>query len=422
MNILLIGSGGREHSLAICLAKSPKVKLFSSPGNPGIAQVSEIVSLDLNEHNQVVEFCQKNLIDLVVVGPEKPLSDGLADSLRNNSINVFGPSQLGALLESSKDYAKQFMKKYDIPTAAFRTFNKDELSLAKQYVKNHSMPVVIKADGLAAGKGVIIADHIDEALTALDTIFSGEFGEAGDRIVVEEFLLGEEASVFAVCDGKDYVLLAPSQDHKRIGDGDAGKNTGGMGAYAPTWLVNDSIMEKVRRKIIDKVLFGLQKEGIDYIGCLYVGLMIYNGEPNVVEFNCRFGDPETQPVLTIFEGDFAGLLYSAALGKIDKSKMIRASNGFATCVVLASDGYPDNYETNKKITGLNALPPGVVAYHAGTKSIDGELFTAGGRVLGITAVGNSLAESIFNAYSAISAVDFDNIYYRKDIGLKGMKY
>lgn len=420
MNILLVGSGGREHALAVALKKSNNINLFAAPGNPGIAEQAEIVSLNIKNHNEVVEFCKVNSIDLVVVGPEQPLADGLSDDLRSNSINVFGPSKQAAMLESSKDYAKSFMVKYGIPTAAYQTFDKGSIDEAVAYIENHSLPIVLKADGLAAGKGVIISQSHSEAIDALKSVFAGEFGSAGEKIVVEEFMQGQEASIFAVCDGNDYITLAPSQDHKRIFDNDEGKNTGGMGAYCPAKLVDDDLMQQVRTEIIDKALAGMKSEGSLYIGCLYVGLMIDNGIARVVEFNCRFGDPETQPVLTIFEGDFAGLLYSAAIGNIDKTKVVNIASKFATCVILASKGYPDAYETGFEISGLEKLPNGVQAYHSGTKLVDGKILSSGGRVLGITAIGSDLKESIDKAYLSISLINFDNMYFRKDIGKKGI--
>lgn len=420
MNILLIGSGGREHALAVALKKSNNINLFAAPGNPGIAEQAEIVTLNIKNHNEVVEFCKVNSIDLVVVGPEQPLADGLSDELRSNSVNVFGPSKQAAMLESSKDYAKSFMVKYGIPTAAYQTFDKGSIDEAVAYIENHSLPIVLKADGLAAGKGVIIAQSHSEAIDALKSVFAGEFGSAGEKIVVEEFMQGQEASIFAVCDGNDYITLAPSQDHKRIFDNDEGKNTGGMGAYCPAKLVDDDLMQQVRTEIIGKALAGMKSEGSPYIGCLYVGLMIDNGIARVVEFNCRFGDPETQPVLTIFEGDFAGLLYSAAIGNIDKTKVVNIASKFATCVILASKGYPDAYEMGFEISGFDKLPNGVQAYHSGTKLVDGKILSSGGRVLGITAIGSDLKESIDKAYLSISLINFDNMYFRKDIGKKGI--
>jgi len=422
MNILLIGSGGREHSIAVSLNNSSDINIYCSPGNAGIAKIANIINLDISNHLDVIEFCNDYNIDLVVIGPEKPLSEGVADSMNNAKIPVFGPSKNAAKLEWSKDYAKQFMQKYNIPTAKYSTFSSDEIDTAIDFVNSMQLPIVLKADGLAAGKGVVIAYSYKEAEDSLHSIFSGEFGDAGAKVVIEEFLEGEEASIFAICDGNDYITLAPSQDHKRIYDDDKGKNTGGMGAYAPTQLVSDIVLNKVKTDIIDKVVAGMKSEGGPYIGCLYVGLMIHNCTPSVVEFNCRFGDPETQPVLSIFKGNFANLLLSAAKGKIDKSAVENIADGFATCVILASDGYPDRYDSGMVIGGTENMPNRVFIYHSGTKISDGNLLSAGGRVLGVTAVADNLKESIDLAYHSIEKIHFDNMYFRKDIGAKGLKY
>lgn len=420
MNILLIGSGGREHAIAHALKKNKNVNLVVSPGNPGIEEIANITNLDIKNHSAVVHYCKDNYIDLVVIGPEQPIAEGLSDALLAEHINVFAPSQKAARLETSKTFAKQFMKKYGIPTAEFRTFDKSQMQIAIDYVQAHSLPVVVKADGLAAGKGVVVAQTTEEAVNAVRDMFSGGFGSAGERLVIEEFMDGEEASVFAITDGEDYVTLAPARDHKRALDGDLGKNTGGMGSYAPAPNVDNEVLKKVKSEIIDKTLQGMQKEGYPYKGCLYVGLMIKDGNPKVVEYNCRFGDPETQAVLSIFDGDLAGLLYSAASGRLDKSYIKNISSGFATCVVLASGGYPDKFETGFEIKGLNALPEGVIAYHAGTKRLGDKIITSGGRVIGITATGETLASSIENAYFAVNKVHFENMHYRRDIGLSAI--
>lgn len=422
MNILLIGSGGREHALAMALARSSNNSIFAAPGNPGIANVAEIVQLDIDDFDCVAEFCNQHSIDLVVVGPEKPLSDGLADFLRAMAINVFGPSQNAARLESSKDFAKNFMYKHSIPTARFKAFHKDELNLAIDYILTQALPIVIKADGLAAGKGVVIAYSHQDAIISLQSMFSGEFGVAGERIVIEEFMDGEEATIFAVCDGNDFITLASAQDHKRIFDGDKGKNTGGMGAYSPAPIVTDQILKKVKDEIIIPTLNGMLAEGTPYIGCLYVGLMIKGDDVRVVEFNCRFGDPETQPVLQVFKGDFARLLYSASIGSIDKSAVISTNDNTACCVVLVSEGYPDKYQSGFTIRGLNNIPQDTIVYHAGTKLEDNVVKSAGGRVLGVSSTGKDLKEAIFNAYSAVGRISFENMFFRKDIGMKGLKH
>lgn len=421
MKILVIGSGGREHAITLALSKSENCeKIFCAPGNPGIADIAEIISLNISNHDEVAQFCFQNKIDFAVIGPEQPLSEGIADSLTEKGIFVFGPKKAAAMLESSKDFAKRFMIKYNIPTAHYSTFTKNDLEMARNYVKSHPLPTVIKADGLAAGKGVLICLSREEALKSLDEIFGGAFGEAGDKIVIEEFMHGEEASVFAVCDGKDFVCLAPSQDHKRIGDGDTGKNTGGMGAYSPASIVDDLLMKKVEELVIKPALDGMIKEGCPYVGCLYVGLMIENGNPRVVEFNVRFGDPETQAVLAVFEGDFAKLLYSAAAGKIDKTVFIAKTSLNACCLILASAGYPDKYESGFAIEGNLSERKDSVVIHAGTKLKAGKLVSAGGRVLSVVGIGADLKSAVDAAYNRAEDIRFDNKYCRTDIGKKGL--
>jgi len=414
MKILLIGSGGREHAIASTLIKSKNVHLFALPGNPGIAKIAQIVPLNIKNHQDVSDFCTNNSIDLVVIGPEQPIADGLSDYLRSAGINVFAPSRSAAQLETSKLFAKQFMQKYGIPTARSCAFDKSQKQEALDYIRKGEFPVVIKADGLAAGKGVVVATTSDEAIQAIEEMFSGSFGSAGEKIVVEEFMQGEEASIFAITDGNNFVTLAPAQDHKRILDGDKGKNTGGMGAYCPAPIVTPEVLDKVNSQIIEPTLQGMAAEGLPYIGCLYVGLMINNGNPKVVEYNCRFGDPETQAVLSVFEGDFAELLLSAAKGNLNVSAIKNINQGFATCVVLASKGYPDKYETGFEITGLDNISDNIIVYHAGTKEIDGKIFTNGGRVLGVTSLGATLKESRENAYRAVSKIHFQNMYCRRN--------
>lgn len=423
MNILLIGSGGREHALALSLAKSEScTKLYSYPGNPGIWKISERVIGELKSHIDYCNFCRNNYIELVVIGPEQPLADGLSDTLRQNGIAVFGPSKLAARLESSKSFAKNFMLKYNIPTASFKKFSKTEQNQAIEYLKENKFPVVIKADGLAAGKGVIIANDLTEAETSINQIFSGLFGDAGNTIVIEEFMEGEEASILAVTDGKNYILLPPSQDHKRILDGDRGKNTGGMGAYAPAPIVNDTVIDQIENEIIIPAINGMISEGTPFQGCLYAGLMIKDSRAKVVEFNVRFGDPETQAVLPLIEGDFAGLLYSAATGSLDKTKINISNAKHSCCVVLASEGYPDNFEKGYEILGIDdAENSGALIFHAGTSLKNDILVNSGGRVLGVTALGENLEQAISQAYFYVGLISYKNKYYRKDIGLKGLK-
>jgi phosphoribosylamine--glycine ligase len=432
MNILIIGSGGREHALAVKCAESPNTRIYAAPGNPGILTIAHTAHLNekhinTNHHAEVIEFCETASIDLVIVGPEAPLAAGLADDLRARNIAVFGPSRLAAQLESSKTFAKDFMQRHDIPTAKYRSFSIQEHAVAREYVASHPLPVVVKADGLAAGKGVTVAATHREALAALDSIFDGKFGKAGHNVVVEEFMHGEEASVFAISDGERFITLASAQDHKRIGDGDTGENTGGMGAYAPAPVVTRVILERTHDRIIGPVLGGMSQEGMPFVGCLYAGLMIDEaGNPRVVEFNARFGDPETQVITSVFDGDLAQLLLSAARGKLDdnvlKSSVRSIANGVACCIVLAAGGYPADFMKGDVITGITeAEQTGASVFHAGTVLHNGHLQTNGGRVLGVTARGKTLQEAIERSYDAASKIHFRGKTYRTDIGKKGLE-
>lgn len=423
MRVLLIGSGGRESALAYKLSGSKSLEqLYISPGNPGTEEYGKNVSIQ-DTHEAVLSFCTEKKIDLVVVGPEVPLVKGIGEFLRTNNILVFGPDSKAAQIESSKSFSKHLMNKYGVPTAAYKEFSSLETEEALLYLKSQSYPVVIKADGLAAGKGVIIALNYKEAEESVYSIFRDNlFGQSGSKIIIEEFMEGEEASIFAITDGKDFVTLPPSQDHKRIGDNDTGKNTGGMGAYAPAPLVNKEIMTTIEEKIIAPVLSAMNKEGYTFIGCLYAGVMLTKSGVKVVEFNCRFGDPETQAVMPLLEGEFAQLLYSAAAGNLDKS-LIKYNGGSSVCVVAASEGYPDSYKSGFEIAGLNKTD-GVFFFHAGTKSINNKIITSGGRVIGVTSFvkENDLRKAKDKAYSALSQICFDNIYFRKDIADKAFKY
>jgi len=425
MNVLVIGAGGREHAIALALRKSEKLKrLFCSPGNPGTKTIAENIALNISDHNNVIEFCKSNEINLVVIGPEQPLVDGLADSLRENSILVFGPSSNAARIESSKSFAKRIMNNAQVATAAYKEFYVNHFEETLDYLKGIKYPIVLKADGLAAGKGVIICGDFSEAKEAVKDFFVNKiFGSSGDKIIIEEFLTGEEASVFAITDGEDFVCLSAAQDHKRIGDNDTGKNTGGMGAYAPTPLITEKLQQKIEKEIIAPTLNELKRSGNKFIGCLYAGLIITESGPKVIEFNCRFGDPEAQVVLPLIEGDFLELLYSAANGKIEKNS-IKYSGGCSVCIVAASGGYPDKYEKGLLINGLDLTNENIVIYHAGTIEKDGNILTNGGRVLGVTSVINSndLLTAKKIAYQAIEKISFDRMYYRKDISDKALKF
>lgn len=425
MKVLLIGSGGREHALALKISESKNLtKLFCLPGNPGTENIAENISIDISNHKSIINFCFNENIDLVMVGPEQPLVDGLADILRQNGFKVFGPSANAAQIEASKSFAKNVMKMANVNTAEYKEFSNNDIENAKDYLLKIKHPIVIKADGLAAGKGVIICSDSDESIKAVKEIFEDKvFGKSGSKIVVEEFLTGEEASVFAITDGEKFICLPASQDHKRIGEGDTGKNTGGMGAYAPAPIVDDKMMFKIESEIIKPVLNELSKSGNKFVGCLYAGLMISGSTPKVIEFNCRFGDPETQAVLPLLDGNFLELLYSAACGNLNKSS-VKYDGGCAVCVVAASKGYPDDYQKGFEISGLDRTDPDIIVYHAGTKRSGDKIVTGGGRVLGVTAVlkSNNLKEAKVKAYSALSKINFEGIYYRRDISDKALKH
>jgi phosphoribosylamine--glycine ligase len=426
LTLLLLGSGGREHALAWKLRQSPIFgRIFCASGNPGIAACADLRNTNIEDPDAVVALAREVDADLVVVGPEVPLSLGVADALRAAGIPTFGPSKGAARLEWDKGFSKEFMQRHGVPTAASRTFSANNLSEAREYVRNHSLPVVLKASGLAAGKGVVIAATTADAINALEEMLSGHaFGSAGETVVVEEFMQGEEASIFAITDGNDYLLLASSQDHKRVGDDDTGLNTGGMGAYAPAPIVTEEILRDVRRKVIEPTLQGMKQEGAPYIGCLFVGLMIHEGQLRVVEFNSRFGDPEAQVILPLLEGDLASICLAAATGNLRSVGEVRSS-GSAVCIVVASDGYPGSYRKGSEITGIEMAEAreGIVVFHAGTKMSGNRLVTNGGRVLGVTAVSqeNDLEATIRRAYEAVGDVSFEGAFYRNDIGKKGLR-
>jgi phosphoribosylamine--glycine ligase len=424
MYVAIIGSGGREHALAFKLKESSLLtKLFILPGNPGTKFLGDNVEIHPSDQNRILDFCKREKIDLVIIGPEQPLVEGLANILREHQINVFGPNKEAAQIESSKYFAKKVMKESGVPTAKYLPFTSSMLGPAKEYVKNKKYPCVIKADGLAAGKGVFICNNSREAEEALNLIFRDKvFGASGEKVLIEEFLTGEEVSVFAICDGNEFVCLPASQDHKRIGENDTGKNTGGMGAYAPAPLVTPQLFEKIKNQILYPVVKTLNKRNSSFIGCLYAGLIVDNESPKVIEFNCRFGDPETQVVLPVIKGDFLHLLYTASRGNIDKAA-VEYNGGSSVCVVAASNGYPDSYQKGFEIKGLNELPADIIVYHAGTKEENGKILTNGGRVLGVTSVLTdfNLMVAKHKVYKALEHIHFQNIYFRKDISDKALK-
>ncbi|MBR1805362.1 MAG: phosphoribosylamine--glycine ligase [Selenomonadaceae bacterium] len=418
MNVLLIGGGGREHALAWKISQSPRLtKMFAIPGSPGIAEFAECVAdISIDDNFAVVNFATEHAIDLVVVGPEAPLVNGLVDALNTAGIKAFGCTKDAAQIEGSKIFAKRLMKKYNIPTAEFEVF--DDVDAAKNYIRSKGAPIVVKADGLAAGKGVIVAQTLDEALSAVDEMKT--FGTAGNRIVVEEFMDGQEASVLALTDGETILPLKAAQDHKRALDGDKGLNTGGMGAYAPAPVVDENVAALVTEKILRPTIAALKAEGIVYRGCLYAGLMIRDGQPKVVEFNCRFGDPETQVVLPLLEGDLLDLMNSCATGTL-ADKKLSWSDQSAVCVILASGGYPKSYRKNLPIDGVTkAKSLGALIFHAGTKFANDELVTSGGRVLGVTVTAQNLREAVDKAYRCVDVIHFADMHFRRDIAARAL--
>jgi phosphoribosylamine--glycine ligase len=428
MKILLIGNGGRENALAWKIFNSEAFretnsKLFCTIGNPGIDEFAEPVNIDPSDTEKLLIFAKKECIDFTVVGPELPLSSGIVNEFEENSLKIFGPKKEAARIETSKIFSKKLMMEYNIPSSSFRNFSGKNLEEAKIYLGECAYPIVIKADGLAAGKGVIIAKDINEAYQSIEEIsIKNIFGTAGNNFIIEEFLEGEEISVFVITDGKEYKILPFAQDHKKILDGDIGKNTGGMGAVAPVMkFANDETENKIKTKIIEPTLKALRDTGKEFKGCLYCGLMMVKGEPFVIEFNCRFGDPETQAVLPLIESDFLKLLLASAENKIGEYNL-KLNEKFTCCVVLASNGYPDEYEKDKVITGYEnsgSLSDSIV-FHSGTKySEDNKVVSNGGRVLSVTGLSEvSLKEATKNAYDRADEIEFENKYMRRDIGVK----
>lgn len=423
MKLLLIGGGGREHTLAWKIAQSPLLeKLYCIPGNAGIAEIAVCKKMDVEgDLEPIARFAMEEKIDLTVVGPEDPLAHGIVDYFESLGLKIFGPSKLAAEIESSKVFSKELMVKYNIPTAKNETF--DDPNKAKAYIKKIGPPIVIKADGLAKGKGVIVCHDLDKALDAVDIIMiKKEFGEAGNRVLVEEFLTGEEASFIAFTDGMTILPMASSQDHKPIYDSDKGPNTGGMGAYSPAPVVTDEVHNLIMETIMKPAIKGMAAEGRHYKGILYAGLMISDGKPKVMEFNARMGDPETQAVLPRLKSDIIPIIQACIDGTLDKIQMEWTKEP-AVCVVMASGGYPDKYEKGKTIIGLDKASEmkDVMVFHAGTAKQDDRIVTNGGRVLGVTALGTDIKDAIDRAYKAVGKISFDKAYFRTDIGHKAIK-
>ena len=422
MNILIIGSGGREHALAWKCAQDNSVKhVFVCPGNAGTYLENKVsnVEIDSNDFDAIENFCVKENIELVIIGPEQPLVMGLTDFLQSKDIKTFGPSKEAAQLEGSKTFSKDFFVKYNIPTAGYKSFNNYEESI--NHLDLISYPTVVKADGLAAGKGVIICENKDEAIDALNSIFKDKaFGSAGNKVVIEDFLDGEEASFIAVVSKDKIIPLVTSQDHKAVGDGDVGLNTGGMGAYSPAPIVTDAIHKKILDEVMYPTMQGLIDEGTPYLGFLYAGLMIKDDDLKVLEFNCRFGDPETQPILLRLNSSLVDLCLSAINDELD-TYSIKWSDKHSCGVVIASEGYPEGYESNKEVSFKSSEEENTKLFHAGTIFDNDKVLTSGGRVFCATALGNNLKEAQQNAYNLVSKVNFEGAFFRKDIGNKGIK-
>jgi phosphoribosylamine--glycine ligase len=416
MKVLVIGSGGREHAMVWKLAQSRQVdKIYCCQGNAGISEIAECIDINMDDHKALIDFVKYEWIDMTIVGPEVPLSEGIVDAFEKEGRKIMGPTRAAAQLESSKVFAKDFMKKYNIPTAAYKVFT--SYNQAEEYIRFKGAPIVVKADGLAAGKGVIVAETVDDAFDGIKLIMKDRvFGDAGDRVVIEDCLKGEEASYMIFTDGKTILPMVSSQDHKRIFDDDKGPNTGGMGAYSPAPVVTGELEQVILKKVMRPVIDGMKKEGIKFKGILYAGLMIDDGNPKVLEYNCRLGDPETQPVLMRMESDLMDIAFGITDEKLDEVDM-KWKDKSTVCVVISSKGYPGKYGKGEVITGLDQFRGGkdVVVFHAGTSFNDDKIVTSGGRVLGVTALGKDLKEAKQKTYDAISKIHFDGMHFRKDI-------
>lgn len=426
MRVLVVGSGGREHALVWKLAQSKLAsKIFCAPGNGGICQLAECLDIKADDPSVILEFARKERIDLTVVGPEAPLAAGIVDEFNRYKLRVFGPQKKAAALETSKVFAKELMAKYNVPTADFKIF--DSADEAKRHIERIKAPCVVKADGLAQGKGVVVAMTPDEALGAVDSIMQKKiFGDAGNRIIIEECLRGQEASILVLTDSKEVIPLASAQDHKRIFDGDKGANTGGMGAYSPAPVVTRDLFREILDKIIYRTIDGLAREGVEYKGVLYAGIMVTEEGPKTLEFNARFGDPETQAILPRLTSDLLEVMLAASeqkLNKITKSGGLSWDTRPCVCVVCASKGYPGEYEKGKEIFGLDsaAKVEDAIVFHAGTKRENSKFYTSAGRVLGVTGLGNTVKEAVDTAYRAAGEISFEGMHYRRDIGHKALR-
>ncbi len=420
MRVLVVGGGGREHALVDAISRDQGVKVFCAPGNAGIAAQAELVNLNSDDVLHLLRFVDDSKIDLTVVGPEQPLAVGIVDTFESKGKKIFGPRKLAARLETSKVFAKEFMKRWKIPTAEFRSFTIQQREELLAYLNGAKYPLVLKADGLAAGKGVSIVESAKDAEGELERLFVKKiFGGAGERVVVEDFMAGVEASVFAITDGKDYVVLSPAQDHKRAGDGDTGKNTGGMGAFAPTPFVGESEMAAIKSSVIEKVISATAAEGFPFKGCLYCGMMLTSDGPKVVEFNARFGDPETQAVLQLLDSSLLELLEASASRKVG-SYNLKLNSSASVCIIAASKGYPDYHESGKEISGLEMKSDTSKVFHSGTKLSGGKIVTSGGRVIGVTGTdpGGRIKKAAEIAYDRLRGIRYDGMFYRHDIGKK----